>query len=58
MTAAMSPTEQALMASKKWEASGYFLTLGITGLKIETSKKEGRKIASVATIAPGKPSTM
>ena len=53
VTAAMRPTEQALMASRKCEAVGYFLILGMVGLRIETNKNEGRKIASVAMMAPG-----
>jgi hypothetical protein len=54
-TTAIKAIDAALTPSKKNEVNLDLRILAIKGLLINTKTKEGKKIAKVATKAPGKP---
>jgi len=56
-TAAMSPTTAAFTTSSVLRAAGRALHRSTIGPVVATSTNAGRKIATVATTAPGKPAT-
>lgn len=55
VTAAINAMEAALTPSKKAPAVGDLRRRGMIGPLTATKKKAGRKIPSVATVAPGTP---
>ena len=56
-TAVIKPTLATFTASKKADNHLDCRILGIKGLRMSTNKNEGKKIAIVATTAPGNPAT-
>ena len=55
VTAAISAIDAILTPSKTIESIGFFLSFSNQGNTKPTNKKEGKKIPTVAAIAPGSP---
>ena len=56
-TAAINPMALTLTASRKADITFDALSRGMNGFSIKTKRKEGRKMAIVATMAPRIPET-
>ena len=55
VTAAISPSAEALTPSSRLPAQAELRILGMSGFEMATKTKEGRKIPRVASRAPGIP---